>query len=697
MRRQRRPRPATNRERQTSGGPDLRRTIAHTRRGVVLSVILAAAVLALGVRFMWGAWRSDTPTNVLLITLDTVRADRLGAYGYAGARTPHLDALARDGVRFDDATAPAPITGPSHAALLTGMYPARLGVRDNVTTPLPPEAVTLAEILAARGYDTAGFIGAFLLDRPYGFAKGFNTFESGFTRVESGREANAERRGDAVVDDALRWLSSVPADRPFFAWVHLYDPHAAYEPPEPFATEFAHSPYDGEIAFVDQQIGRMIDSLRARNVLDRTLVMAVADHGESLGEHGEDEHGVFLYEAVLRIPWIARGPGVANGHVVGEQVRAIDLFPTVLDALGLDLPHPVDGESLATLLSGGARARTPPSYAETYYPRLHYGWSELRSVRDRGWKAIDAPRPELYNLREDPGEQHNLYEQQRTLADRMIAEALRMDHEMAGDGDVVVKPPDPETLARLRSLGYVGVAAAPPAGERGPDPKDTIEDRREYRVLISEAIDDLAARRPDAAVAKLKRLVALNERAYDLHQLLGQAYQQLGRLDEALGEYEAAALLNPYAAAPLLGAAELHLARGQTASARTRAEEAAALEPQSFDVALVTGRVLEQEERLEEALAAYRKATELNPANPRSRTLLVSLATRVQRFDLAEAELVRLLEMGYQPARTHFALGRVAQMRGRVDEAARQYREALRLEPGLPLAEEGLRRLGEKE
>jgi arylsulfatase A-like enzyme/Flp pilus assembly protein TadD len=655
--------------------------------------ILLCAIILIVVRTRPGGGGSDRPQNVLLITLDTVRADRIGVYGYASGRTPNLDALARAGVRFTDATAPAPITGPAHAGILTGQYPARLGVRDNVSTPLPTHAVTLAETLAGRAYATGGFVGAFLLDRPYGFAKGFDTFESGFTRVESGREANAERRGDAVVDDALRWIAALEGGRRFFAWVHLYDPHSAYAPPEPFASQFAERPYDGEIAFVDHQIGRLLDALRARGVLDRTLVMAIADHGESLGQHGEDEHGVFLYEGVLRIPWIASGPGVARGRVVEQQVRAIDLFPTVLDLLGIAVHGQVDGESLATLLRGETRAREPASYSETYYPRLHYGWSELRSLRADGWKAIDAPRPELYNLREDPDERHNLYEQQRTLADRMIAEASRVEREMGGGAPVVVKTPDPETLERLRSLGYIGVTAALPQGARGPDPKDTIAERREYKVLISEAIDDLRGRRPADAIARLKRLVVINERAYDLHQLLGQAYQQAGKPNEALGEYELAALLNADAAAPLLSASEMHLALGDTAAARKRLEQAARLDPTSFDVAMISGLVLQQEERLPEALAAFEKATALNGANPRPRMLLASLATRVKRYDLAEAQLRRLLEMGYQPSRTHFALGRVAELRGSRDEAGDHYRQALALEPGLAMAEEGLRRL----
>ena len=653
------------------------------------------ALIGLGLAGAWwaGTRRPSGPLNVVVITLDTLRADRLGAYGYAAARTPHLDGLARAGARFDDAVSASPITGPAHAGLLTGRYPARLGMRDNATTPLPDSALTLAEMLGAAGYDTGGFIGAFILDRPYGFAQGFQTFD-GFARVDSGHEANAERPGADVVDRALQWLSTRTGERPFFLWVHLYDPHAPYAAPTPYAAEFAAQPYDGEVAYTDAQVGRLLDALRARGVMDRTVVFALADHGESLGEHGEDEHGVFLYEPVVRVPWLVSGPGIGAGRMVTDQVRSLDLPPTVMSAVGLPVPQGLDGMDLMPLLRGEARASTPAAYAESFYPRFHYGWSEVRAVRADGWKVIDAPRPELYNLRDDPRELANLYEAQRALADRMIAEATRLDREFTGGAPVEAVQPDPDTMERLRSLGYVGTSAATlPAGTRGPDPKDRIAERREFKVLMSAAIDDLRGGRAATAIEKFRRLVAINDKAYDLHQLLGEAYQTLGRLPEALGEYEYAALLNPRAPAPVLAAAETHLAMGNLEAARRRRDQAAALDPRSFDVSMVTGRILEAEGRAPEALAAYEDAVAKNGANPRPRMLLVAVASRLRRYDLAETHLRALLSMNYQPSRTHFALGRLAHLRGRTDEAVRHYREALRLEPGLTMAAEALRAL----
>src|SRR5690606_22527819 len=346
---------------------------------------------------------------------------------------------------------------------------------------------------------------------------------------------------------------------------------------------------------------------------------------------------------------------------------------------GASVPEGLDGVSVWPLIGGATRVDVPASYAESYYPKLHWGWSELRAIRADGYKAIDAPRPELYNLRDDPGELHNLYASQQALADRMIAEAARLDREMRGGKEVVVAEPDRETMERLRSLGYVGAMASGPAGgsgERGPDPKDRIGERRASREALTRAIDDLRAERFDAAAKTLRALSAGNERSADLHELMGDAYRGLGRLDDALGEYGYAALINASAASPRLSMAEIHIERGNLRAARTALDEAAAPAPQSFDVAFVTGRMLESEGRVDEALAAYQRAIALNPANPRPRRQLATLASRIGRLDIAEREFRAMIAMGYQPSRASVALGGIAQIRGNRDEAIAHYREA---------------------
>ena len=545
--------------------------------------------------------------NLVLITLDTVRADRVGAYGYESAQTPALDRLAREGVRFADATSQAPLTGPAHAALLTGMYPGRFGILDNAAAPLPAEAVSLAEILKSAGYRTAAFVGSFILDRPYGFGQGFDDFDSSFDRFDASNKLQARRTADQVLQPATAWLARRSAEGPFFMWVHFYDAHSPYDSPSSFRQKFPGRAYDGAIAYVDAAVDRLLEQLRARGSLERTVVVAIGDHGESLGEHGEAEHGVLLYDSTLQIPWIMRLPGRHQaGRVISEQARTIDLVPTVLDLLGVPTPRPLDGENLMPVIGGRARRDPPASYAETFYPKLHFGWSELRSLRVGDWKFIEAPRPELYDLRADPSEQRNVLADRQPLAQGLASE-LRKIRAQFGSGAAAAAPvqPDPETLARLRSLGYIGLAAPSVSPTAGADPKDMVSRVEVYRRLITGALDDLSHRRPDAAIEKLNGLMEENQRHYDVHLFLGDAYRQKRDHDKALGEYAAAALLNPNSAAPQISAAEVYVEAAQFDRALQKLAEARGIEPGSPDVALGRGRVFERTGRDPEASAEY--------------------------------------------------------------------------------------------
>ena len=655
-----------------------------------LPVSLIAAVLsALAAALLC----AQTPRpNLLLITIDTVRADRLGAYGYRSAETPAMDRLARDGVRFADATTASPLTGPAHAAILTGVYPARYGVRDNATTPMPQQAVTLAERLKTAGYRTGGFIGAFILGSEYGFAQGFDEFDARFDRFDASMKLQAQRPGDAVVDAAVRWLHQSSA-QPFFAWVHLYDAHAPYTPPAPLASRFRTRPYDGEIAYVDRCIQRVLSVLEQQNTLDRTVVTVIADHGEGLGDHGEGEHGLFLYEPVLHIPWIVRLPGRAlAGTVIGEQVRSIDVVPTVAELLGVAPPDNLDGLSVVAVMKGSPRRDPPPAYAETFYPRFHYGWSELRSIRADGWKYIDAPRPELYNMKTDRAEAQNALDARGPLAAGLQADLNRIAGGFGSAATVTVPQPDPETLARLRSLGYVGIAA-PSGSARGPDPKDMAPKIRVLNDTLSRAMDDLGAGRTDQALTRLKELSEINERWYDIHLLMGDAYVAKRDYERALGEYAAAGALNPTSAAPHLSTARALIAQGNLDRALQRIDEAARLEPDSSEVALERGRVYERQEQFDKALAEYEKSVRLNGSDLRARARLGDLALRLRKLDLAEREFSTLLAMKYRPADTHYGLGRVAELRGDLQRASAEYKHALALNPSLADAKAALARI----
>jgi arylsulfatase A-like enzyme len=401
-------------------------------------------------------WLSSHPPSVagvVIITLDTTRADRLPPYGYLDVPMPHLDRLAREGVVFDRASSVAPLTLPAHSSLFTGLFPPRHGVRDNADEPLADAHTTLAEILHRNGFRTGAFVGSVVLDPDRGLAQGFEHYSGVVPENRRTPEAR-QRRADEVVTDALQWLDGIGPSR-FFLWTHLYDPHKPYTPPEPYASW--PDPYVGEIAFADSQIGRLIDALERRNLLDRIIVLVAGDHGESLGEHGEPDHGLLLYEGVLRVPLIIRAPAVPAGRI-DQVVRQVDVVPTVLDLLGLPVP-PVDGISLLNVMQGSLPVGPVEAYAESLYPR-RFGRSPLRAVRDGRYKLIDGPQPELYDLDRDPFEERNLYGERRSLAGALTRRVKALAGTAPSEPDEKDLPaPVPADLReRLAALGYIASA-----------------------------------------------------------------------------------------------------------------------------------------------------------------------------------------------------------------------------------------------
>jgi arylsulfatase A-like enzyme len=423
--------------------------------------------------------RIPPPLGVLIVTLDTTRADYLSAYGSGRVWTPSLDRLAADGVVFEQATTVAPLTLPAHCSLFTGLLPPRHGIRDNASGSLAAHHQTLAEVLQRRGFETAAFVGSAVLSADRGLEAGFEVYHDGISKGGPAVGRGLQRPADHVVDEALGWLE-VRNDRPFFLWVHLYDPHAPYEPPEPFRTAYA-DPYAGEIAFADAQIGRLLGVLERRRLLDRTAVVVAGDHGESLNDHGENGHGIFIYQSVIRVPLIVRVAGVPPRRVP-EVTRLVDIMPTVLDLVAAPTV-PSDGVSLVAAMTGAGRTLDLEAYSESLYPE-QFGWSPLRSLRYGHFKLIEAPRPELYDLQADPAEQHNIHDERPAAAAMMSRRLSVMTRQLASPHETrdPVGPP-PESVERVAALGYVGAARTSPnrAGQPLPDPKDHIG---EYNRLV---------------------------------------------------------------------------------------------------------------------------------------------------------------------------------------------------------------------
>jgi len=406
--------------------------------------------------------------NVLIVTIDTTRADVLSAYGANRVETPALDRLAREGVVFEQATSTVPLTLPAHCSLFTGLFPPHHGVRDNAAAALAEAPTTLAEALHAQGFRSGAFVGSAIVDARRGLDQGFDAYSDG---QRENRNPKLRRPANVVVDEAVEWMTRQDAS-PFFAWVHLYDAHAPYSLPEPYRTMYEDVPYLGAIAFIDAQLARLLKVVDQRRLAGRTLVVVVADHGESLGEHGEDSHGIFLYQSTLQVPMIVRAPGLVP-HRVSDVVRIVDIMPTVLDFVRVS-PPAMDGVSLLPLMTGKVEHVDLDAYSESLYPR-RFGWGELHALRAGRFKFVSAPRPELYDLEKDPTEQRNIYRQRTDLAAMMRATLERMSQSAAvvHDSDDL----DPEAAERLASLGYVGQTRGvrhDSPGEWLDDPKDCI-------------------------------------------------------------------------------------------------------------------------------------------------------------------------------------------------------------------------------
>ncbi len=489
-------------------------------------VACAAFLLAFS---MAGCARRTPVSGVLFVTLDTTRADHVGCYGYASGHTPSVDGLAKDAVRFDQAVSAIPLTLPSHSTMFTGTYPFSHGVRYNGIFKLSGNAITLAKLLRDAGWATGAVPASYPVNATTGLNQGFETYRDLFEeRKKEKLSGKEERKAGDVTRLGLEWLRA-HRDGKFFLWLHYFDPHYPYEPPFPYSQQFHERPYDGEIAYADAELGKVLDALREMGILDRTLVIVVGDHGEGLYDHGEKMHSNLAYESTIRVPLIVRAPGRERGEVVKEPVSLADLAPTVLDYAGIAIPSRMEGISLRPALTGGRLPRRA-LYFESLSGSLIYGWSPLEGVRLGKWKLIRGAKPELYALDTDPGEQANVYPSEadigRDLEER-LGEILASAKE-APSSEAAPVPLDPETLERLASLGYVGGAISEER-KGGPNPRDMVH--LEAEILFGQELMD----RGEFVEALESWLRVLKDDPGNRFALLraSNAAGRVGKLDEA--------------------------------------------------------------------------------------------------------------------------------------------------------------------
>jgi choline-sulfatase len=621
------------------------------------------------------------PPNVLVVTIDTLRADRLGCYGFGLAHTPAIDRLAEEGVRCTDVATSAPITLPAHCSIMTGLYPPAHGVRDNGNYALGPNAVTLAERLRAAGYRTGAFVSAAVLTRRYGLDQGFDTYDDDlWSEDEPPLFMIRERPAPRTADRVLAWLDGWKqgSRQPFFLWVHLFDPHQPYQVHSVDLAALAPTPYDAEIAEADRGVGRIVDWLRQQGVLDHTLVVLTADHGESLDEHGEPTHGVFIYDATIHVPLVWRLPGVfAAKTTYGGPVRHVDIVPTVLGVLGLPGGDTTQGTNLLPALQGRA---TPPDlvqYSEARLAEEGFGMAPLFGVRHAGWKWIAAPRPELYDLRSDPRELTNLSRAGAAGPRSLEHDLEAVTSDSAGRAlDAPTRQLDRETEEMLRALGYL----APPeqrAEMGGRDPKDGMA---LYKTL-QEARQLVQADRLDQARERLDEVIAAAPENVTARNLLGYVAVKRGDLDDAERQYVASLEQQPrqHRIHGALGA--LALRRGDLDEAARRFHRALELAPSDVDAMGNLGFIDAARGDDAGAQAWYERAIAIDPTYPHVHRRLADLFYDRKEYVRALEYYRRVLAVLPEYFEVLIQAGNSARFLGDVPTAADYYAQAGRVRP----------------
>ncbi len=663
-------------------------------------IIVFAAAVALCVLFWFilrpgkapsqkvlGMWKDlgvEKP-NVLLITLDTTRADHLACYGYSDVRTPTLDALAGRGVLFEQCASSSPLTLPSHSTMMTGMYPTYHGVRVNGNTALSDEQTTIAEVLTAKGYSCGAFIGGFVLDGRWGLKQGFQHYDDQFDlkKYKTLDLGGVQRPGNEVVDAALAWLEG-QKDKTFFAWVHLYDPHAPYEPPEPYLSEYRQkgkglvSLYDGEIAFMDSQIGRLVEWLGKSGLDTNTLVVLIGDHGEGLQSHGEGAHGYFIYDSVAHVPFLVVAPfNDLQGVRVRSQVRTVDLFPTVLEFVGIEPPVKVHGRSLLPRMFDPKTDDQSFAYGESMTPSIQFGWSPLYFLRTTRFKFIAAPRPEFYDLAQDPGEERDV---QNKYPDRALAMKKELDRLIietsAGAPKLQAANLDKETMERLSALGYIGAPvpstkSSSKVGRPLADPKDKLP----VFNAVQRGGELVSTDKFSEAVEFLESALKEDPTIPQALLMLATCYINLGRTQEAKANLDLVLKDDPESVQALISLANILLAERKNEDVIALCRRAISLDDRNNQAHALIGEVYMGEEKYSAALPYLEKAVEIQPKLSRSRLTLAACLVGVKQYDRAETALKEVVREAPKFPLAHYNLGLLYEEQGRLEEARAAYTE----------------------
>ena len=657
---------------------------------------LAAGLLMIGA-FLWvfldmgkdpaervgKLWKKSgvTKPNIILMTLDTTRADHLACYGYPDVRTPTMDALARRGVLFEQAAASSPLTLPAHCTIMTGMYPTYHGVHINGNTALSDEQTTVAEVLSARGYQTGAFIGAFVLDGRWGLKQGFQHYDDEFDldKYKHLDLGAVQKPGNQVMDAALVWLEAQKKGS-FFAWIHLYDPHLPYDPPEPYYSEYSPRGltglYDGEIAFMDEQIGRCVAWLEKNDLNKNTILVLIGDHGEGLGSHGEATHGFFIYDSVIHVPFLVITPfAELQGKRVPSQVSSVDVFPTLLDLSDIAAPFKVQGRSLLPAMFRPEKEAEGVAYSESMVPNIQFGWSPLHSLRTARYKFIDVPRAELYDIHQDPGEQTNIYPRDSDVAQKMKTELDRLMTETSKDAPTPQAANlDKDTMERLSALGYIGapVTMKKPSNDRSrplADPKDKFP----VFEAVMRAGGLILNERYAAAVELLESAIREEPTITQALLLLATCYVHLGKKEEAKVNLDIILKEDPENIQGLIALANILVGEGKNEDAIALCKRTLSVDENNVQAYMLIGEIYIGEEDHAEALPYLEKAAEILPKLTRNRFNLAASLVGVRQYDRAETLLKDIIRESPKFPRANYNLGLLYEEQGRFEEARAAY------------------------
>jgi arylsulfatase A-like enzyme/Tfp pilus assembly protein PilF len=643
----------------------------------VIVLILAGAALFWFLRTK----NKPLPRNVILITVDTLRADHVGSYGYARAQTPHMDRWSRQGAQFMNATATTPLTLPAHCSIMTGAYPLDHGVRDNGGFYLNKSWQTLAETLQQAGWTTGGFISAFVLDRRWGIAQGFQHYFDNFelSRYKMISLDSVQRTGDETLREATAWLDQ-KKNQKFFAWIHFYDPHTPYDPPEPFRSAFANQRYglyDGEISFTDNLLGRLYEYLEKNGLLSTTIIVLTSDHGEGLGEHQETGHGVFIYDATTHVPLVVLAPGQEPRKII-EQVRSIDLYPTICQMLGVKPPASVRGTSLVPLLQGKSLPARLTAYSESYYAKFHYGWSELKSLRTADYKYIDAPHREFYRL--SNGEQDNLYNQEQQRAGPFISEMQRLIAQASSKEQGPARIDD-DSLEKLQALGYIGsythTAALTAGNEVLADPKDKIGLYNRIKVAQSYSADG----KTKEAMENIERVIQEDPGIMEAYLVRGNLLLKDQKFEEARKSFQNALSRNPNFPSAIFGIANAYEREKNWDAARSGFQRLTEIDPNDSKAFFHLGDIALAQKQYSDALNHFKKVVELDPEQSIYRNRLGACYLEMKQYDPALSNFSKALELNPRTPNAHFNTALAYEETGKPDAAIPEYRKELELFP----------------